>query len=427
MSIITQSHSELAEAVAALRVTNTPITGARNEVKNDDSTVPDSGYASQTSTPDSLKSTFVERATGNGKNIWPLPFRKPKQLRPFNKPIPQLTWERFSDLREQYAENLNSFTRSLPNCPSALMTLQVLGESEDSAAPWVFVQCDKAVFKKISNFFKQPMIKADFEPLVSDERSPSLRVLVCPLKPRQLAMGEDPSPRSAPTSITEEGVVEILAERASLAQGSLYHTLCGTRIMAGQAQATRKATVGGIIMLTDEQGDNTLFGMTAGHFLLQETYDEEDDEIREDLSDGFCSEEFELDFSAFDATELEETFAPAHAWDSLSSELDMSNWSRLGRLSEASHETQDEDKNMDWALITLDDPKSLLQGLEICGPALAMSSWTVGIPKSSDTDVFVWSAGGLISGTISSHWSYLMLPPGRTMVRTYTLTLAGRM
>jgi hypothetical protein len=137
MATVDSDSSGLIEAVAAMNVANssTALPAPRNEPKNRQSGGLNSGYASQSSTPDSLKSNFVDRAVANGRNLWPHSFRKPKQLRPFNKSISQLTWDRFSDLREQYAEKLNHLTRSLPNCPSILMTLQVLGEDEETAEP----------------------------------------------------------------------------------------------------------------------------------------------------------------------------------------------------------------------------------------------------------------------------------------------------
>lgn len=53
----------------------------------------DSGYASQSSTPESAKPpAFGERVDVKGKNMFSNPIRKPRQLRAHNKPIPKLTW-----------------------------------------------------------------------------------------------------------------------------------------------------------------------------------------------------------------------------------------------------------------------------------------------------------------------------------------------
>ncbi|KAH8592678.1 hypothetical protein B0O99DRAFT_597106 [Bisporella sp. PMI_857] len=415
MATIDSEHSGLVEAVAAMNMDNSSSTAAaRNEPKNVESGGLDSGYASQSSTPDSLKSTFVDRAVASGKNLWPHSFRKPKQLRQYDKPISQLTWDRFSDLREQYAESLNHFTRSLPNCPSVLMTLQVLGEDEETAEPWVFVQCDKAVFKKISNFFKQPLIKIDFEPLQPDNRSPRLRVLVCPLKPRQLAKDVDLSSQHDP--LADGALIEIFGDN----DGIFTDTLCGTQIMNGHSHGMRRATMGGIIMVIDRKEGMRLFGMTAGHFLLERPCDESEDKLSDNMDDDFYAEEsFELDLSSIKTNleEEEEILPPAEAEDERGKKADLNKWSKVGKLSAASHTSLEDGRNLDWALITIDNYSfslpNMLNGFVECksgGP---------------ETNVIMLSARGPITGTLSSSLSYIMLPPGKVLVRTYLLSLSG--
>ena len=99
-------------------------------VKASDAGGVDSGYAStntsQSSTPDSSKGAFVDGGAVVRKTrlSWGIPF---------DKPIPILTQNRFKDLLEFQLTRI-------------LMSLKVLGESETTAAPWVFIQCNRATF-----------------------------------------------------------------------------------------------------------------------------------------------------------------------------------------------------------------------------------------------------------------------------------------
>ena len=410
MAIVDSDHSSLVVAVAALNKVNTSLVlpTACNEPKNEG---PDSGYASQSSTPDVSKKKRLFQ-----------PFRNPKQLRPCNKSISQLTWDRFSDLREQYAENLNQLTRSLPNCPSILMTLQVLGEDEVTAEPWVFVQCDKAVFKKVSNFFKQPMIKIDFEPPQPDDRSPRLRVLVCPLKPRQLAKDADLSSQHYP--VTNGDLIEIFGDEAGISTG----TLCGTQIMSGHSHEMRKSTMGGIIMVVDKKGEAKLFGMTAGHFLLQGSYYENEDEIIDDLDDGIDAEEsYELDLSNIEADMENEDKTPplTKVEENCDKKADLNKWSKVGKLSESSHIYLEDGRNLDWALITIDHDFVSLPNMSNAY-VYRFYLYQFGECKfsESETNVIMMSARGLKWGSLSSYWSYMMLPPGKVLVRTWLLSFS---
>ncbi|KAJ8060913.1 hypothetical protein OCU04_009993 [Sclerotinia nivalis] len=173
--------STIRKAPSAMNAYVINFTATLNKSKDVAPSELDSEHSSQTATPDTLRSPADYLVTSGKTSLsQSLQKLKPKQLRAYKKPIPPLTWERFSDLREQYAESLYNFTRGLPGCFSVLMTLQVLGEDEETAEPCVFIQCDKAISKKVRNFFKQHVIKIDCEPPEPDDRLPRLRVSVCP-------------------------------------------------------------------------------------------------------------------------------------------------------------------------------------------------------------------------------------------------------
>ncbi|CZR62773.1 uncharacterized protein PAC_12670 [Phialocephala subalpina] len=383
----------------------------------------DSGYASRSSSQNSSPGgsevgavSFLDRAVGGGGTLWPRPFRKAKPVRRYNKPIPQLTQERFSDLRELYAESLNQFTRGLPNCQGALMSLQVLGENEETAEPWVFVQCDKAIFKRVSNFFKQPLVKMDFEPPSPTDLSPRLRVLVHPLSPRQLAGYKNFS--SHYYSFTEGGLIQIFSDDSCVSSG----TLCGTQIMNGSFPEHPKATLGGVIAVTDKQGRTKLYGMTAGHSFLQGMHEDSQGEFSEDEEDDVYVDEdsFELDLSSFIGDIGMEGKLQLGGTGDTRNEKSVP-WSKLGHLSVASH-FYPKPGNLDWALMTLEQA--------VCLPNLLMSIFELQkfglcIFHATDKEVIVISSRGALFGTLSQSWSYMMLPPGKVLVRTYILTLSN--
>jgi hypothetical protein len=93
-------------------------------------------------------------------------------------------------------------------------------------------------------------------------------VLVCPLKPRHLAKDADFS--SQHDLLADSDLIEISGDIAGLFTG----TLCGTQIMNAYSHGMHEATMGGIIMVNDKKGEIKLFGMTAGHFLNEEPYNE---------------------------------------------------------------------------------------------------------------------------------------------------------
>jgi hypothetical protein len=104
--------------------------------------------------------------------------RKKTKLTHFEKEIPKLTQNRFEDLRELYADSLNNLASGISKRRGILMTLKVLGESEETAEPWVFIQCDKAIAKKVRRFFKQSSVVSDFKPPSPNIYTPKL--CICP-------------------------------------------------------------------------------------------------------------------------------------------------------------------------------------------------------------------------------------------------------
>ena len=63
------------------------------------------------------------------------------------------------------------------------MSLKMLGENESTAAPWIFIQCDKIIAPKVRKFFKQPSVESDFKPSRPDAYSPVFNIYVHEMPP----------------------------------------------------------------------------------------------------------------------------------------------------------------------------------------------------------------------------------------------------
>lgn len=388
--------------------TASPVT--RNEPKDD------SGYDSQeTSPPPNSSQPFTDRAIAKGKSVMSYCIRKPKKLRPYHKPIPQLTLDRFSDLRGQYAARLNELTRGLPSRASILMSLQVLGENEESAEPWVFIQCDKAVVRKIKRFFRESVNLRDFEPPQPNDNFPRLRVHVQPHKPRSLGKNANAPQQSDSLAIPKGNEIYMLESDATQdARG-------GTQIMTEYLHGVHQATMGGFVKAIDPGNLETTYGMTAGHFFFEELYDDveyspasdSDEEYDEDV------ESFELDLNFIEANSKDEDDRPTSDKSAIefNEEVNMGEWSRLGKLSTASHNLLEGGSNLDWGLITIDeDPDSSGDNLWNLDPA------SIDFGKEQ-TSVRMNSVRRPLEGILHGYWSYIMLPPSKVLVRAYLLSL----
>src|SRR5436190_7827320 len=101
------------------------------------------------------------------------------KLVPFNKEIPEATQNRFYDLKELFDKPLYDYlSKSKARFGAISMKLKFLGESEETAGPWIIVLSDKAVSKKIRQFFNQPSVKGEYQPSDADCNLPSFELAV---------------------------------------------------------------------------------------------------------------------------------------------------------------------------------------------------------------------------------------------------------
>jgi hypothetical protein len=207
--------------------------------------------------------------------------------------------------------------------------------------------------------------------------------------------------------------------------------------------SSRIGTLGGLIKITAGDGSFNLYGMTAGHVLASddflddesEPYESMDGDINEDENSSIDDEEIvKLDLGSLDddesissqdekietGTELEDDDMPTVSW------------TKMGRLQDMSINTIDNGMNLDWALITIDDPL-LYRSIAGTDPIHKMQEngelkEPLELPnqrRSSKAVTLCSGTSGTKEGLLSAPWSYLQLSPGKALVRTYTLTLSG--
>lgn len=157
---------------------------------SNDTSVPDSGYASQASRSGG---TTPENNTQPEFTLQPrrLFGRKPIKLKPFNKEIPKQVEDRFSDLAELFDKPLFDYVSQLGAKFTAIsIKLKILGENEASAKPWILVLCDRSIVKRVREYFNQSDVKQEYSPVNLDLNLPAFQVIVCDKPPRPIGAND---------------------------------------------------------------------------------------------------------------------------------------------------------------------------------------------------------------------------------------------
>lgn len=362
----------------------------------------DSGYSSMSNTPndgssDSMKGIEYSAAS---RKLWP---RKTTKLRPFNQDIPESTKHRFDDLKELFDKPLyDHLMKSSGRFSAVSMKLKVLGQAEQTAKPWIVVFCDKSVAKKVKQFFNQPLVKEELKPSEHNSYLPCFDLVVYAEAPRPIAAW---------------ALADVFGEIEELG------TLCGASIAVRKDNHIRAATLGGVIIVSTPESGDELYGMTAGHVLREYIAVERegvsnesagiiDAEDEDYLTDG--NEEFELDLST------EESLIPPPLQSSPMPQAVPSQ--RIGELFLFAREDEQDQQNLDWALVSLDrfwsyrPNEHFMHAGDLKGPKRVERVDTCCV------DVLT-SSGGVKRGILSASSSYLMLSPGKSFVETYTLVM----
>jgi hypothetical protein len=413
--------SELVEAVVALNMEKFPAAPKRPlaapiQVESPEDV--DSGYGSKSATPETPNFGIFVVADAP---LLSLKRRKKTKLTHFEKEIPKLTQNRLEDLRELYADSLNNLASGLSKRRGILMTLKVLGESEDTAEPWVFIQCDKAIAKKVRRFFNKSSVISDFRPLCPNIYTPKLAIYVHELPPLLLGGKPPRSPTPKNSARNPFETLELYYERDSNGP----YSLCGSKVVVALNGHWRSATIGGLISVETAEGHIQDLGITAGHFLNDECrmegFDgtgqeekEEEDELTDDDTDDELSDDeqdFELDLgSVEESASIASVHKTADQWD-IPSDLKAS----IGYVFRTSQKNLQDHPNLDWALFTVKNKALKLPNIVVADEITRISTEDVEEPRAV---VLSTASRGKIHGTLSSSWSYIALASGNGLVRT---------
>ncbi|KAL7780928.1 hypothetical protein V8C43DRAFT_320239 [Trichoderma afarasin] len=410
-----------------------------------DDVLPDSGYATAMPSPEQSQTVSVvcSASTIPTKTV-PFPLPGEKNLLLFKREAVPATIARFNEivpeierLLVQYIRTANKlFSSTVSYRPMSIRYL-VLGKSEADAKDCLVVFCPPSQCKRVKRFFeKHRAVKSLCEP--PDLSAPSFRPVVKDLAPQLtvLQSGEEAQEYTGPTSIEVHCSSTPPSDK----------TLCGTPIrFTNHAGEARHGTLGGIVKLVKSNGFE-LYGLTAGHGLLDwedsllptsdsDYMDDDDSYIDEGSIDEDMKELLELESSdgSISSPEPEAADSPlSHPEPKLEETKLSEKWAfehsqRLGNiLPRPKHHTKGGGQYLDWALIEIDaskhqpnyHPSLKSKNLELTAAQKRLTPAPLGQPA-----IMIGGSQGCIPGTLSSLPARLMLGHGQSFVDVYTLCL----
>jgi hypothetical protein len=394
----------------------------------------DSGYVSAAATQESgilenLRYSFTDGIVLPRCRLFP---SKVTKLKIFNQSIPQSTQNRFKDLIELFSKPLCDYlTKAKVSISDISIKLKILGKSETTARPWIVVQCNKDVEKRIKQFFNQKAVKSEYQPLDTDSSLPSFGIFVC-VRP----------PKRAVAANYADIYSHIDRDMAS------SPTLCGTIIRVTEFDEDLIATIGGLIKVTQSENDVILYGMTAGHIVPRETPKEVVFEFDSSSDEGGNGDDDDCLLDEEETFELDVPLDEEHvtAATSIKREVSLDEeqnrklsipWSKIGHISMASQDTPEDGHNLDWALVEIEDlslykPNLLVipekkDHYHINGELkmqVELNSRDQWSSTSKESVVLLSGMSGFKRGILSSSLSFLLLSPGKNFIKTYSLAFS---
>ena len=390
-------------------------------------TIPDSGYASLAGTPESDNTCKPQDCLASGTFICPrrkLFQRVPTLLKQFDEEPPTVIKDRFDDLSELFERPLYDYlVKTKIRWSSVAMRLRLLGESEESARPWIIILCDAVIVKKVKQFFQLRWVKAEYQPNTVENNLPYFDIHYIGRAPKQRAAGAYYS-----------------SCKQSFADHRAQETLCGRAITVMGPNGPRMATLGGVVAIENSQGNFELYGMTAGHVLSVPSISEEeawiappisgleDEDGDEDEPDIYIEgvNQFDVDFEDSIDADRKGLFA----YDPPDSTGPPHLLRKLGDFYASSCSAEDHACNLDWALITIEDSSQYLPNQFTDATRLHAISNRIYVntqeAASSRRAVVQLSDGsfhrqGYLSLARSTH---VMLAPANKFTKVYILSLS---
>ncbi|KAL9130277.1 MAG: hypothetical protein Q9217_001488 [Psora testacea] len=367
---------------------------------------------------------------------------KPTKLKSFDKEIPRRVQHRFYDLNELFGKALYQHLNGTgTKFNSISIKLKVLGESEESAKPWIVLMCDEKATKRTKQFFNLPNIKSEYQPR-NNELFPAFEVLVCSRPPAQIAI--DPSL----TTGIHDSMSTALASHIVSSKWIPSDTMCGSSVRIGDASQSRIATIGGVIKIEKHDASYMLYSMTAGHVLRPKALESakldstslDEDEIVGQAIGGDEDESSDVEEFVLEEEDLDLEVLPGHSHEQQEHDFPRGEetaqsrdlWWTIGQISSSSDDDFSRDPGLDWALVTFRDPFLYRPNL-LSSPHNSTEAWKVQFnPKkeysinvdAGSRSVFLISGEGAPQrGSISTTMSYLMVSPATKFLKHYTLTM----
>ncbi|KAJ4367012.1 hypothetical protein N0V83_007542 [Neocucurbitaria cava] len=285
--------------------------------------------------------------------------------------------------------------------------LLVLGKDETSAKPWIVVFCPEGVSEVVKKYFRRDLAKCLCQP--NEPGLVTFEVAVEGQPPRLKATDDPPPITVALGSSTDE-------DRKCMT----------THIKINGNNEIRYATMGGFIVAINQNGVPSIYGLTAGHALIQDSIDEDcqrehSDQIFHGSSNEPDSMEIEAGVGARPTQEGtgRSTSYPYVEANDRSGTIE---WSGFGHVAPASFSTKA--CNRDWALIEgIEGPHYHEESLRNVVERFFLAVSGVGV--SRPLNMVEVSYHPSFVGGLSRLPSYTLLPFGSDFVRTYTMIVRG--
>lgn len=301
-------------------------------------------------------------------------------LKRFEKDVDKSTTQSFEDIVGRLKSPLLIELReSRKHFQPFAIRLLVVGEDDESAVPSIVVFCPDDVRELVKKFFQREMARRLCQ--ASQPGFLNLEIIVIGHPPRQKSSFQGPENSSDKVYV---GNPDDLDQNP----WSNYVKIVG----AGDA---RCATMGGVLIVTNHDNTSSLYGLTAGHALVQDGMQR--------TMDGNCvdTEASRRDSDAIPSSTGRTSSIMNRVW-----------WYEYGKIAEASYSASA--RSRDWALI-----ESVTR---LVSPPTA-ETFSFDIGSGAPVGPVEIGSKSSIKGEISSLPSFALLPYGSDFTRVYTITV----
>jgi hypothetical protein len=323
-----------------------------------------------------------------------------KHIHVFNQEVDEAINRRFDEIRPHLERAVLNYLREKRcNVQGTAVQLRVLGATEDEAKPWIVVHCPKKAMKRANKFLGEDFVRRMCQGHIMFDTA-----VCCSLRP---AYSEDPD--------------EVFIEQDSQETYEAWPP----QIMVTRSGVSRYATFGGFVFVTMTDGKTLVYGLTAGHVLPTEEYNntdgymspDEDSEDDESDNDSIVSStgRNSPDWSS-DAGDISTLPGSSDSQDENSADLELRSWISLGCIDKASY--SERAKNHDWALIELAATTTGPSNISKAPPSVPLE---VARP-AGDRRALIYNKS-MVECTVSSLPARAILPSGDAFVNVDVLHL----